>query len=213
MRIETGCGASDMDADRRPIDSVMLADVVRPDIVKTLAYPFRLTVLTPDTVAISRPGRARQHADGIWDIVDPRMDGSACAGDAVRRDMIHHGLAAAALGARHVVETRDAIGSSIFRANLERLAIYRTIVPTHSQQAIAQRMLASRSGLTLGDLADALHPHPSNGFTIAFGLVIGRFVSVDMETVLGRDSLISPTPPVPVRLPGLFDRLRMPRAA
>ena len=136
-------------------------------------------------------------------------DEQAVESDAVRREVLLWRLAAAAVGARFVGETT--LGSPVFRENVRILSPYRTILPTMPQRAKAAKILGDGGSVALGELAGALHPNAVNGRALVCGLMLRRYVVIDLETPLGPDSEVRASVGAPEIMPGLFDLLRMMR--
>lgn len=185
-----------------------LVDRATTDIFRTVARPCRLSTRVGDRLIVSTSIRARQDVGGSWTLVSHRENAEDFDLDDARGETLLGQLAAAALGARHVCETRDMLGTPVFLRNLSVLAPYRTVVPTLPQQAIAVHLLDHGGEVALGDLADTLHSVHINGMAIAFALMLRRCIAIDLEAPLGPRSVVRAVVPPLDLMPGLFERLR-----
>lgn len=183
-----------------------LIDRATASVVRTLARPMRAEMQTDYGLITSTSARANLSISGAWSLVYHHGCEKDIESDAVRRETLLWRLAAAAVGARFVAQTT--LGSPVFMENVRMLSPYRTIVPTMPQRAKAAKILGDGGSVGLGELAGALHPKAINGRAIVCGLMLRRYVAIDLETPLGPDSEVRAAVGASPIMPGLFDLLR-----
>jgi hypothetical protein len=206
VRIVSPPGPS-RNADRRALESELeLFDRATASVVRTLARPMLAEMETDDGLITSTSARARLSISGAWSVVYHHECEEDVESDAARQERLLWRLAAAAVGARFVAETT--LGSPVFMENMSLLSPYRTILPTMPQRAKAAKILGDGGSVALGELAGALHPNAVNGRALVYGLMLRRYVAIDLETPLGPDSKVCASVGAPEIMPGLFDLLR-----
>lgn len=199
-------------ADRRMLESELeLVDRATASVIRTLPRPMMAEMETDDGLITSTAARARLSVSGAWSVVYHHECEEDVESNAVRREVLLWRLAAAAVGARYVGETT--LGSPVFRENLRMLSPYRTILPTMPQRAKAAKILGDVGSVALGELSGVLHPNAINGGAIVYGLMLRRYVDIDLEKPLGPDSEVRASVGAPEIMPGLFDLLRKIQAA
>ena len=194
-------------SDRRSLESELeLVDRATASVVRTVSRPMMAEMETDDGLISSSSARARVSISGAGSRIYHCEERTIVEDDAEGHEVFLWRLAAAAVGAKFVRETTP--GSRTFMENMRTLSPYRTILPTMPQRAKAAKILGDGGSVALGELADALHSNAINGRAIVFGLMLRRYVAIDLETPLGADSEVRAAVGAPSIMPGLFDLLR-----
>ncbi len=213
IRIVSPPGRSNT-ADCKTLESKLtMVDLASASIARTLPKPFRVEMKTQEGLMNFTSVRARQTISGAWEIVKYRERAQDFEEEEACRETLVWRLAAAALGARHVNETAEMLGSDVFLQNVGMLTPYRTIVPTLPQRSKVARILSEGTVVTVGELASALHPIKVNGVTLVYALMLRKYVSIDLQQPMGPDSIVRAFPAAHAVMTGLFEGLHMVRAS
>jgi hypothetical protein len=173
---------------------------VRVDVVKAIAQPLRIEAFIGGEWVMHIPDFSNLLASGDRVLIDAKRSWSDFRKPLGMKQTFLGQLAADALGYRYEKIVLKAVSDRVRRDNIDEIQASR-FVHVPDQLVARAALIVSKGSISLGNLADLLHP--INGRSMVYALMVRRVVEIDLEARLTRRSECIAVKPLPLAMPSL----------